>query len=173
MLPANILSVIVLVITPVLADGAAIVDSLGTLAASAADLNNTLTGWDGGLLGTLPIVVESGKLLANTNKATTVAKSSANLTALEALGVATSIQGLIKGMNVTLTSIVDAKPKFDHLLLSSVILLNLVLEKHATDDFAAAVIAKVPSELAGAATEIVGQADALFDIAIDAYDGPF
>lgn len=173
MLPAKILSSLMLVITPVLADGAAIVDSLSTLGSSAADLNNTVTSWDGGLLGTFPIVVDSGKLLSNTKNAKSVAEQSANLTTLEALAVATSIQGLIGDIDITLTSIVDAKPKFDHLLLGSVILLNLVLQKHATDEFSDAVVAKVPPELADAATQIVAQVDALFDKAIDVYDGPF
>lgn len=174
MLATKVLSAIALIATPIVADGVdAIVDALATLSASTADLNNTVAAWNGNLLGTLPIVIKSGELLSNTNKATKAAENSANLTLIEAVTIATSIQDLIEATDTTLTTLVEAKPKFDHLLLSAAILLNLVLEKHATSNFGAAIVSKVPPEVADLAEQIAAQADELFDKAIDVYDGPF
>lgn len=173
MLATKVLSAAALLVTTVLADGDAIVDALGTIASDTAELNNTVLDWDGGLLGTLPIITKSTALLSGINKATKTAKSSEELSLIEAVSVALATQDLIQDVNVTLATIVDAKPKFDHLLLSPVILLNLGLEKGATDKFSAAVKSKLPEEVADAADQLAAQIDEAFDDAIDAYDGPF
>ncbi len=79
---------------------------------------------------------------------------------------------LASSVNSTITAIVAAKSKFDKLLLSPVILLNLELEKSATDDLSAAIIEKVPTELQAIAQTLVDGIDASFDQSIAAYN-PF
>lgn len=155
--------------TSVLADGAAIVAAMDEIAAQNKELGDTVAGWNGGLFGTLPIVIDSTKLLIKIKEATKVAEDSEPLNAIEAITVAQSTQQLAGGVNTTLTHVVDAKPKFDRFLLGPVILLTLKQEKSATDDFSAAVIEKVPEALRGVAQSLVGQIDSSFDNAIASY----
>ncbi|EFQ36520.1 hypothetical protein CGRA01v4_06113 [Colletotrichum graminicola] len=153
----------------VLADGAAIVSATDEIAASNTKLGKTVASWDGGLFGTLPIVVESAKLLIKINEAISIAQDSAPLNAIEAITIAQSTQNLAGGVETTLGNVVDAKPKFDKLLLSPVILLNLKQEKSATDKFSAAVVEKVPKSLKGAAETLVGRIGTAFNDAIATY----
>ncbi|KAJ9137955.1 hypothetical protein NKR23_g8787 [Pleurostoma richardsiae] len=169
MLATTLFSAVIFIIPVALADGAAIVSALSVIAVDTAALNNTVITWDGGLLGALPIVTESATLLKDINKATDIAKSSANLSLIETVNVAVATQALIQDVNLTLTTIIAAKPKFDHLLLSPVTLLNLELEKDATDKFSAVVASKVPAELVAAAQALAGQIDDEFDEAIGVY----
>lgn len=65
---------------------------------------------------------------------------------------------------------VAAKGKFDGLLVvSPVVLLNLGLEKKATDRFGAAVVEKVPEALQGIAKGLLVPVDESFEEAIAAY----
>ncbi|KAI3538303.1 hypothetical protein CPAR01_09207 [Colletotrichum paranaense] len=155
--------------TSVLADGAAIVAAMDEIAAQNTELGDTVSSWDGGLFGTLPIIIDSTKLLIKINEATKVAEDSEPLSALEAIGVAQATQKLSSGVQTTLTAVVDAKPKFDKLLLSPVILLNLKSEQSATDKFSAAVIEKVPEALQAFAKTLIEPIDTAFNNAIDAY----
>ncbi|KAF6843140.1 antigenic cell wall [Colletotrichum musicola] len=155
--------------TSVLADGAAIVAAMDEIAAQNTELGDTVASWDGGLFGTLPIIIDSTKLLIKINEASKVAEESEPLNLIEAITVAQSTQKLAGGVETTLGNVVDAKPKFDRLLLSPVILLNLKQEKSATDKFSAAVIEKVPEALQGAAKTLVGQIETAFNNAIDTY----
>ncbi|GKT50544.1 cell wall mannoprotein 1 [Colletotrichum spaethianum] len=155
--------------TSVLADGAAIVAAMDEIAAQNTELGDTIASWNGGLFGTLPIIVDSTKLLIKINNATGVAEDSAQLNALEAITVAQSTQTLAGGVETTLGNVVDAKLKFDRLLLSPIILLNLKQEKSATDKFSAAVVEKVPEALKGAAETLVGRIDTAFNNAIATY----
>ncbi|KAL0935809.1 antigenic cell wall [Colletotrichum truncatum] len=162
-------SLLGLFVTSVIADGAAIVAAMDEIAAQNTLLGDTVAAWDGGLFGTLPIIVDSTKLLIKINEATKVAEESEPLNLIEAITVAQSTQKLAGGVDTTLGNVVDAKPKFDKLLLSPIILLNLKLEKDATDKFSAAVIEKVPESLQAVAKNLVAQIDTAFDNAIDAY----
>ncbi|KAK1707098.1 uncharacterized protein CLUP02_04751 [Colletotrichum lupini] len=155
--------------TSVLADGAAIVAAMDEIAAQNTELGDTVSSWDGGLFGTLPIIIDSTKLLIKINEATKVAEDSEPLSALEAIGVAQATQKLSSGVQTTLTAVVDAKPKFDKLLLSPVILLNLKSEQSATDKFSAAVIEKVPEALQAFAKTLIEPIDTAFNNAIAAY----
>jgi hypothetical protein len=56
------------------------------------------------------------------------------------------------------------------LIVSPVILLNLKLEKAATDKFAAAVISKVPTALQATAQGLITPIDNAFDSAIAVYE---
>lgn len=170
MLPTKILLSVALLARSVLADGAAIVSALQTITADTIQLNETVSSWNGGLLGTLPIIVQSTALLEAINNGTKVAEASANLTLLEAFAVAEATLTLAADVNQTLATIEAARPKFDDLLLGPVILLNLELEKSATDKFGAAVSEKVPSDLQSTAAGLVAEIDAGFDVAIAAYE---
>ncbi|KAL1874743.1 hypothetical protein VTK73DRAFT_271 [Phialemonium thermophilum] len=173
MLVAKLFSVIAVLVTTALADGAAIVSSLNTIASDTASLNNTVLAWHGDLLGALPIVTKSTELLSDINKGTKTAKASAPLSALEALSIALATQSLIQDVNATLTTIVGARHKFNHLLLGPIILLNLDLEKEATDKLTDAIKGKLPSDLVSVADQLAAEIDDLFDQAIDVYNGPF
>ncbi|KAK2031557.1 hypothetical protein LX32DRAFT_637138 [Colletotrichum zoysiae] len=153
----------------VLADGAAIVAAMDEIAAANTELGETVASWNGGLFGTLPIIVQSTKLLIKINEATGIAQDSAPLNSIEAITVALSTQELAGGVETTLGNVVGAKPKFDKLLLSPIILLNLKQEKSATDKFSAAVVEKVPESLKGAAGTLVGRIETAFDNAIATY----
>lgn len=153
----------------VLASGATIVDALGVVSSITSDLNTAVASWKGDLLGALPIVVKSTELLKDINNATKTAKASEPLVALEAIGVAQAVQALSAQVNTTLTTIIATKPKFDKLLLSPVILLNLDLEKDASDKLGAALKAKVPENLQGIAQSLQDTLDGYFDTAIAAY----
>jgi len=150
----------------VLADIAA---AITTITADTVALNDTVASWDGNLLGALPITVQSAQLLSAIDSGTRTAKQAAPLTDLEAFSIAGLTSTLAQDVASTLDTIVAAKPHFDHLLLSPAILLNLQLEKKATDDFSAAVVEKVPEELRQVASSIVAGIDASFDKAIGAY----
>lgn len=101
--------------------------------------------WSGSLLTSFPIVTLSAKLLIDINTGTWVASSSANLTLIETITIATATQNLVAVVEGTLDTIVSAKPKFDKLLFSPLILLNLVEEKSATDKFSTKIIEKIPA----------------------------
>ncbi|KAK1767514.1 putative antigenic cell wall protein [Phialemonium atrogriseum] len=162
-----------LLIGNVLADGAAIVAALGTIAADTADLNNTVLVWNGGLLGTLPIIATSTALLVNINKATSTAESSDELSVVEAVTVSLATQALIQDLDTTLTTMIAAKSKFDPLFLSPVILVDLELDKVATDKLSKAIKSKLPADVASAADQLAAQIDAAFDEAINVYKGPW
>ncbi|KYG47167.1 hypothetical protein M433DRAFT_63717 [Acidomyces richmondensis BFW] len=154
----------------VIADGASIVAALDKISDATAQLNNSVISWDGSLLGTLPIIADSTALLADINSATKTAEQSANLTDLEALGVGLATLSLASDVNTTLATIEAAKPKFQRLLLAPLILLNLELEKGATDQFSAAVLQKVPAALQSTAEGITSGIDDAFDQAINDYN---
>lgn len=169
----NLLLASLLGVSSVLADGAAIVDAITGIQNATADLTSTVASWDGGILGALPIVTESTSLLTAINDATDTAKQSANLTDLEAVTVGLTILTLVTDVNSSLTTIIDAKPKFDKVLLSGVVLLNLALEKSASTDFSDAVIEKLPEAFVSVGETLSGEITDSFEEAIDVYNGPF
>lgn len=170
MLPSTLFGALALAITPIIADGAAIVESLGTLSTSSSELNNTVAEWSGKLLDALPIVIKSAGLLKDTKDATEVAEESEVLTITEAAELAGAMQGLSGDIDDTLTTLVEAKPKFDKLLMGPVILINLKLQKKETDELSAAVIEKVPEALQEIAKGMVEEVSGLFEKAIDEYE---
>ena len=169
MLPTLIIGAIALA-TRVVADGAAIVESLNTLSASSVELDQTVSEWSGELFDALPIVTQSLGLLKDTKDATAVANESEPLTMEEAVTLATAMQSLITDIEGVLTSIEEAKPKFDELKLGMIILLNLKMQKKETDNFSAALVEKIPESLQEVAQTMADQVAALFDKAIKAYN---
>ncbi|KAJ4423914.1 hypothetical protein N0V82_001342 [Gnomoniopsis sp. IMI 355080] len=160
-------------VSNVLADGAAIVDAISGIQNATAELSATVASWNGGILGALPIVSESTSLLTAINDATDTAKQSANLSDIEAVTVGLTILSLVTDVNTSLTTIIDAKPKFDQVLLSGVVLLNLELEKGASTQFSDAVIEKLPATFVSTGETLSGEITDSFDQAIDVYNGPF
>lgn len=70
----------------------------------------------------------------------------------------------------TLATIVSKKQEFADLLLQVAILLELKAEKSATDNFAAAVTAKLPAELQSVAPSLIAPIDTAFNNAIADYE---
>jgi hypothetical protein len=163
------LAPLALLATKVVANGAAIADAIGVINTVTLQLQSKVTSWKGDLLGTLPIIVASTELLTDINNATKTTKASAPLDALEALTVAVAINTLSGSVNSTISAIISRKHDFDKLLLSPVILLNLELEKDATDKLGAALADKVPEDLKGAAATLQATIDGYFDKGIQAY----
>ncbi|KAF7907022.1 uncharacterized protein EAF01_004609 [Botrytis porri] len=153
----------------VLCDGQAIVDAISEIANTTTSLNQTVSIWSGSLLTSLPIITFSAKLLIDINTGTWIASSSANLTLIETITIATATQNLVTVVEETLDTIVSAKPKFNKLLFSPLILLDLVEEKSATDTFSAKIIEKIPEAFQETARAIVAPVDTAFDAAIADY----
>ncbi|KAL9115255.1 MAG: hypothetical protein Q9227_001049 [Pyrenula ochraceoflavens] len=152
-----------------LADLQSITAAITKIQSDTLQLNETVAGFNGNPLTVLQILAESTALLADINKAAFTAQSSANLSDTDALTLAGTVQALSGDVTSTLTTIVDKKPVFQRELLAPGILLNLVLEKDATDRFSSALVSKVPPELQTIAQGLTQPIDQAFDSAIAAY----
>lgn len=128
---------LILLASTVLADGAAIVAALGQITNDTLELNSTVSSWKGDLLGVVPIVAISTKLLDDINSGTQTAQASANLTLAELLEIVGPTNTLVRDVQSTLETIIAAKQKYAKLLLAPVIKIDLELEKSATDKFSA------------------------------------
>ncbi|KAM3071148.1 hypothetical protein ACMFMG_008744 [Clarireedia jacksonii] len=162
---------LVFVISSAIADGTAILNAIDEVANTTTSLNTTVSKWDGSLLSSFSIVSLSTKLLVDINSGTHIAQASANLSLTETITIAGATSSLVTIVQSTLQTITTAKPKFDHLLFSPLILLNLVEEKSATDKFSAAIIKKVPVDYQALAEQIVAPVDTAFGQAILVYEG--
>lgn len=169
----NLLFTTLLGASTVVADGAAIAAAISVIQTATLDLTTTVASWDGGVLGAVPIEVDSTSLLNDINDATGTAKDSAALSDIEALTVGVDILSLVTAVNSSLTTIIAAKPKFDKTLLTGVVLVNLGLEKSASGQFSDAVIAKLPDEFVTTGQTLAAEIAASFALAIDVYNGPF
>ena len=167
---------LLLSVTTVQADGQAIVEAIQKISASSAKLNNTVVNFQAGLLGlgdSIHLLIDSSNLLKEIKSGTEVAEESAPLDFLETLSVAGATQALVTDVQIVLTSTVNAKPKFDKLLIvSPTVLVNLKMQRKASAAFSEAVIGKVPVELQETARNLVGPIDVAFEAAIAEYN-PF
>ncbi|KAM0249521.1 hypothetical protein ACHAQJ_009027 [Trichoderma viride] len=153
------------------ADPNPILTALGTITSDTVSLNTTVATFDGNPLTLLKITAQSAQLLAAINAGTKTANKAANLTLDQTLDVATATIALATDVNQTITSIINAKPKFDKLLVvDPVILLNLKLEQDATRDFSAAVVAKVPAALQSVAQGLTQGIDDSFSEGLAVYE---
>lgn len=152
-----------------LADGAAIVGALIEVNDATVGLGEKVGSWKGDILGTLPIVAESTSLLIEVKKGTKTAEESEALDVSQALQVATATYHLVRSVNTTMTNLIDAKPKFDKLLMSPIIFINLGLQRKATTEMSEAIISKVPAGLQAIAQDLVAPIDASFELAIDTF----
>ncbi len=153
----------------VLADGASIGAALDTINSDTLALEQSVSAWDGDFLGTLSIVALSAELLVAIKEGAKTAKASAALDLGDAVTVAEKTITLAASVNGTITAIIAAKPKFDHLFISPVTLLNLDLEKSATDELSAAIVSKIPADLQPTAQTLVSGIDDSFSEGIAAY----
>ena len=170
MLFKNFLLPVTALAAVVIADGAAITEAMSVVGNDTTALGQTVGDWTGNPLTILEILVQSTKLLVDINTATDTAKDSANLTFTEGVDVAQATLSLSNIVQSTLSTIVAKKGLFDDYFLSGAILLNLKEEKKATDDFAAAVVTKLPAALQGSAAGLTQPIDNAFNSAISAYE---
>ncbi len=143
--------------------------ALTTVDGTTTKLGNAVAKWKGDLLGTLPIVAESTALLVQVGKGTKTAKDSAALDFAGTLDVATATNKLVVSVNTTMTALIGARKKFDKLLLTPVIYIDLGLQRRATSEMSAAIIAKVPADFQALAKNLVAPIDASFALAIAAF----
>ncbi|ERT01709.1 antigenic cell wall galactomannoprotein [Sporothrix schenckii 1099-18] len=155
--------------TTAAASGADIVSALDNVDSATQKLQNIVNGWSGGLLGSLPILPQSARVLSAINDGTDTANDSDPLTQDEALGIATAVTTLSTTVNSTMTALINRHDDFEHLLLAPVVLIDLKLQKKASDDMSAAIIAKVPAALQGIASNLAAPIGASFDQAIEAF----
>ena len=155
----------------VLADGASIVAALGKITNDTISLQKTVGDWDGDILGVLPIVAVSTKLLEDINSGTQTAKASANLTLTEVIEIVGPTQTLVSDVQSALATVIAAKEKFAKLFLAPVIKIDLELEKAATDKFTAAVVSKIPTAFQALAESITAPVDVAFEYGIGNYTG--
>ncbi|KAK3389187.1 hydrophobic surface binding protein A-domain-containing protein [Podospora didyma] len=153
----------------VLGDYTAIVASISDINKSTLKLQTNVNNWKGNLLGTLPIISESTALLEAIKKGTKTSKASEALNFTGALYVAEGTISLANSVNATMTALIAAKPKFNKLLLGPIILVNLGLQKSATDDFSAAILTKVPADLKAVAESLIAPIDKALEKAIDEF----
>jgi hypothetical protein len=170
MLLKSFLLPIAALVSFVAADGAAIVAAMTKVADKSTTLNDTVASWNGNVFDLLPILVDSTELLEDIYSATSTAKASANLTITEGFAVAQETTALSSIVQSTLATIVSKKQEFADLLLQVAILLELKAEKSATDNFAAAVTAKLPAELQPVAPSLIAPIDTAFNNAIADYE---
>ncbi|KAF1818808.1 uncharacterized protein K489DRAFT_326775 [Dissoconium aciculare CBS 342.82] len=158
--------------TAVVADGAAIVKSLGTIRQKNAAFNGTLVKWDGSLFGAIPILTSSGDLNKAVDAGTKVAKASAPLSLDEATQVYIATQSLQGEIVVTIDNLIAAKPKFDKAGVTVITTSTLSTSRKSAAAFGAAVVEKVPADLQSFAQGVVGSIDAEFARAQAVYGKP-
>lgn len=169
MKPSTILPFLTLT-TTALADGQAIVASLAAVDASTARLGRAVSGWDGGVAGTVPIAAGSAAVLATVRRGTRTAReASGPLDLDETLAVASAAGALAATVNATLAALVDAKPRFDRRRLSPLVYLTLGVQRRASAGLSGAVVEKVRAELRALAGDLVAPIDESFGLALEVY----
>ncbi|KYK56084.1 hypothetical protein DCS_08050 [Drechmeria coniospora] len=170
MLIVRALSVFALAAATVRADGQSIVGAINEIKSDAKSLGDQVTAYRGGILGVIPIAVDSLRLFASLHAGTSTADDSAPLSQAEAITLASSVQGLAGTVNATLEAIIAAKPRFDKLLVvNPIVFLNLRQQSRAAKDFGASVTAKVPAEMQQISAALVKPIDDGFAKALDVY----
>lgn len=165
----TLLAPVAILASTVAADAASIQTALDTINLSTLKLKNYVDTWNGKLLTVIPIVSESTSLLANIKRGTKTAEASEELDTLGALGVGEKTSNLATTVNQTITAIITSKPKFDKLLLSPTILLNLKLEKKATEELNDVIVSKIPELFQDFARSLSAPIIDSFDEAIETY----
>ncbi|KAM0500826.1 hypothetical protein ACHAP8_004543 [Fusarium lateritium] len=151
------------------ASGDIISTAIDNISNATLALDKSVTNWPQTLVGTLPITTKSTLLLTAIHDGTLAARKSEALSVDETLQVAKATSELTKDVSATIETIIAAKPKFDKLMVSPVILLNLKLQRALSADFSEAVLAKVPKDLQANAKALVQGIDESFAKAIKKY----
>lgn len=165
---ASVLSAAALA-SSVLGDGNSIRKAIKTTGHDTTALGDVVSAWPGDVLGALPVVGKAVGLFVALKRGSRTARASAPLSFDEALGVATATGDLTSAVNKTLAALVVARPKFDYLLVTPLILVTLDVQRRAANDFGGKVVAKVPKELRPIARQLIKGIDDDFETAIDAY----
>lgn len=105
------------------------------------------------------------------NSATTTVNAAQPLSLTDALTLQQSATGLTTSANQTVQALIQKKPVFDQLGVSSVVGQQLVSQKTAADGLGSAIVAKVPAVGQGIAQQSVGQITSSLDQAIAVYGG--
>lgn len=153
----------------VYADGAAIAAAVDSITSSVVEFHNTVTAWDGQLTTTPPLTVSSANVLDNVVKGKQVAQESGKMSIREALKVKGSFVQLIGNLTSTSDLLIETKPKFVGAFLRGSVILALRRTKAATDQFAGAIMSKVPKAGHGAGKKIIKKVDAEFHRALEEY----
>lgn len=171
MLLARVIPALAFGVGSVIADGAAIVNAITAIQNATNELTTTVSNYNGNILGSLPIILQSTSLLSTIKKGTQTAEESAALADLEAVTVGLATITLVGNVNASLDAIVDAKPKFDRNLLTPVVLLNLEQQRSASSDFSDAVVSKLPPTFVSTGQQLAAQISEAFSEAISVYSG--
>ena len=161
-------------ITTVSAGATEIVAELGKISAQTDKVESIVTEFSAGIKGlgdVVPLLIESTELLIDIKKATKVAKASQPFASLdEVIQIVGPTQTLVADVQSLLAALVNAKPKFDKLLIvSPVVLLNLKQQRKATEELNNVVISKVPADFQGLARDLVAPIYVAFDATIAEY----
>ncbi|GMG07503.1 unnamed protein product [Aspergillus oryzae] len=159
-------------------DAAGVVDAVAEIADKMTTLNTTVTGYQGGVLGTgtaLKIEFQSIQLSHALKDATSTTEDSQNFTGDESNKVAAAFIDLQPKISSTLNNIVSKKPQFDTGLLgigsvSFLVKWNLQQEKDLSADLGQAVVAKLAEPYASVAPLLNDQIAAAFEKALAAYN---
>lgn len=143
--------------SPVFGDAASISAAFQDIADVALSIKTTVEEWNGGLLGTFPIITGATNLVTTIQKSTDTVEASEVLSEDEALEIAGSTADLITTTLPTLDTVVAAKPKFDKLLLGPVIYLSLTVQKSEITKLGEAVTSKLPEIFVPIAEDLLNE----------------
>ncbi|XWW94002.1 hypothetical protein V2A60_001941 [Cordyceps javanica] len=144
--------------------------ALDTIGTATVKLNKTVTDYNGGLLGLVPITTDALCLLDDIHQGTRTAKASKPLDYDAALDIAGATGTLANDVNDVIDNLVRTRPKFDRLLIVTPIIKGVIeTQRSATADLCKAVVAKIPQELAEVALILVKQIDDKFAEGIKAF----
>lgn len=153
----------------VLADGAAIKTAVSGITNTTIELGSTVTSWDGNLLTFVTIGLKSYSLVDTINKGTATSKQSANLTDIEALDTGFAVSNLVKAVNSTMTTIIEAKSKFDENGVSLLVQIALEMEKDSSASLSNAIIEKLPPSFVDTGKLLSAEIAASFEQTIGAF----
>ncbi|KAE8155067.1 hydrophobic surface binding protein A-domain-containing protein [Aspergillus avenaceus] len=164
--------------TPIQKRDSTVVNAVTAIATQMTTLNETVTSYTGGLLGTgtaLKIEFESIKLSHALKDAISTTEATANLTSDESGTVATAFVDLKPKIDSTLDNIVARKPEFDTGLLgigslSFVVKWNLQQEKDLAGQLGEAVVGILAEPYASVAPLLNDQIAGAFEKALAAYE---
>lgn len=160
-------------ITTVSAGATEIVSELNKISAQTDKVESIVTEFSGGIAGlgdVVPLLIESTELLITIKKATKVAKKSEPLDLDGVIAIVGPTQALVADVQSLLAALVNAKPKFDKLVIvSPVVVLNLKQQRKATVELNEVIIGKVPVDFQGLARDLVEPIYGAFDATIAEY----
>ncbi|KAL4899484.1 hypothetical protein BDW74DRAFT_110498 [Aspergillus multicolor] len=159
-------------------DGAAVISAVNTITESMTTLNDTVTSYKGGILGTVTALKIEFQAIALNNDlrdAVSVTKASANFTEEESLNVSAAFLDLQPNIDSTLDNIVRKKPQIDNGLLGIgslgfLVKANLVTERDLAASLGDEVVKRLTKTYSGIAPIINEQIQAKFEEAIAAFE---